>query len=160
MKAPYSYRDLVAALRIPPAHVERLHEHFDAYVKARGVTLREPWQIARHVYSFLHDEKARYKTELADSIIGKSGCFPFSVRAAILLGKRNIGSSLARSTGRRCIHVMLLDEKGQPFNKRELHKGGVIPMSLMQVRLYALFIQSTMIAAYAMRRRYRRLQAA
>ena len=138
-------------LDIFPAQVDKLAEMFNQYVTARHVRLADEPDMMRMIRHFLHDKKPEIRREFAGSVLGQSGCFVYSVKSLLLGERHGIKSSLARSTGTRALHVMLIDEHGEPYDIRELQKGGVQPLSNDQVRAYGQYLQPLVYAANQLR---------
>ena len=148
------YPDQIAEdLDISQREVDGLTEMFQNYATERGSDLQDERSVVRTIRHFLHDRKPDIKTRFADSVLGQSGCFPFSVRSCLLASRFGIESSLARSDRTRALHVMLIDKEGNPYDIRELEKGKIKPMSHEQVRAYGRYLQPVVATVDAFRRR-------
>lgn len=145
--------ELLRNLDIPEKEIEDLTKMFQTYTKEKGAPLENEHLTVRAIRHFLHDRKTEIRSEFSDSVLGQSGCFAFSVKSFLLAGNFGIESNLARSTGIRAIHVMLVDKDGQPYDVRELRRGGVKAMSIEQVRAYGNYLQPIISTISSLRSR-------
>ncbi|MBX9906914.1 hypothetical protein K2X96_03385 [Patescibacteria group bacterium] len=140
-KETISFETLVHELGISPDDLKSFIDLFTHYADEQLVDMTNESAVFRVVRHFITQHKKEIKEQFKDSVLGQSGCFAYSVRTSVLLGAMGIVNRLARATGTRMLHILVIDKNGVPYDPREITKGNFNPMSLSEIRMYGRLVQ-------------------
>ncbi len=154
-EVPDYQEQLAETLGISEQQKEGLISMFHSYCETEHLENTNETLVVRNIRHFLHDQKSEIYGHFADSLLGQSGCFPFSVKCSLLAKEFGIDTRLARARNlNKLLHVLVLRPDGRPFDLTDptLKIYKTTPLSIPQAYAYARVAQPIATAGGRLKR--------